>query len=71
MQKFIEVHTDGRARLINLSHVEEIFGDVNATLFTGNRYADVDESYAEVRSLIAKAQGGLPTKPIDKCATIL
>lgn len=64
MSKFIELHEKGVPRLINLDQVAKIYGAGGVAIFTfsaqGISSITPDESYAEVRVLIAKSQGGIP-----------
>ena len=66
MAKFIEVHQQGKLRLINLAWVEDIWPAEDGTqiyhAFAGPYAASqdctvVDESYEEIRELVSNAQG--------------
>lgn len=56
MEQFIEVHTEGAKRLINLRWVEEIRKNADGSasiLFKSNQnYTKVSESYSEILSKI-------------------
>lgn len=62
MAKFIEVHLNGRPHLLNLEHVSAVscgYKDVAEIRVTDVGTYNVDESYSEVRTMIANATGGL------------
>lgn len=64
MAKFIEVHYDGEPRLVNLDYVEKIlacyYGCSIHFSSVPEDFRITDESYEQLRMLIAKAQGGIP-----------
>ena len=66
MAKFIEVHQQGKLRLINLAWVEDIWPAEDGTQIfhaftnpcaTSQDCTVADESYEEIRELVAHAQG--------------
>ena len=64
MAKFVELHYDGDAMLVNLDKVQAIasFSD-GVQLLYHNDTQEIDESYEEVKQLIGEAQGGIPMEP--------
>ena len=65
MAKFIELHENGTARMINLDHILHVAPVGNQTTMMDSRgnLFWADESYEQVRKLIAAAQGGIPMQP--------
>lgn len=66
MAKFIEVHQQGKPKLINLAWVEDIWPAENGTqiyyafsepIAEAQDWFLADESYEEIRELVAHAQG--------------
>ncbi len=64
MGKFIEVHQDGVPSLLNLDYIgwisEQLGSGIIYTSGTNGSFVEVDESYGDLRLLIAAAQGGIP-----------
>lgn len=66
MAKFIELHHDGFPSLINLEHISQINDETDADgynaalVYNDNAVYLSDETYEEVRTKIARAQGCLP-----------
>lgn len=62
MAKFIDVHKDGTAYLLNLDDISSIVATGAETCFylrDGN-YSIFDERFEKVRLMIGAAQGGIP-----------
>ena len=64
MGKFIEVHQYGVPSLLNLDCIcciaEKRGSGIIYTSGTNGGFVEVDESYGDLRLLIAAAQGGIP-----------
>lgn len=70
MKKFIEVHEGKQPRLINLSQVMQIWPKADGGTEIYFAFQDSDsieaewilttESYEQIRSMISRAQGGIP-----------
>lgn len=64
MAKYIEVHQDGVPILLNLDSICEVTcpGDYGLIYICNPAwdYIEVDESYSQLREMIATAQGGIP-----------
>ena len=64
MGKFIEVHQYGVPSLLNLDCIcwisEKRGSGLIYTSGTNGSFVEVDESYGDLRLLIAAAQGGIP-----------
>lgn len=64
MEKFIEIHIDGNAMLLNLNRVLEVWHRGDGTCKISAAAEDVfytpDEPYERIRQMIASAQGGIP-----------
>ena len=64
MAKYIEVHQDGVPSLFNLDSICEVtcHGDCGLIYIRNpaGDYIEVDESYNQLREMIATAQGGIP-----------
>lgn len=62
MAKFIEVHKDGTAYLLNLDDISSITAHGAETWFyhRDGDYSVFDESFEKVRLMIGAAQGGIP-----------
>lgn len=64
MGKFIEVHQVGVPSLLNIDYIcwitEKRGSGLIYTSGTNGGFVEVDESYGDLRLLIAAAQGGIP-----------
>lgn len=62
MAKFIEVHKDGAAYLLNLDDISSITAHGAETWFyhRDGDYSVFDESFDNIRLMIGAAQGGIP-----------
>lgn len=64
MAKFVEIHQDGVPSLLNLDCIcwisEERGSGLIYTSGTNGGFVEVDESYGQLREMIATAQGGIP-----------
>lgn len=66
--KFIELHTSGKAFMVNLEQVLRVSPEnPGSVAITDVRGFTVwpDESYDQIRKLIATAQGGIPMQPSE------
>ena len=64
MAKFVEVHANNEAFLLNIENVNYIMRHGNRCAFSSNGLImDLDESYDKIKTLIGSAQGGIPMEP--------
>ena len=64
MAKFVEVHANNEAFLLNIENVNYFVRNGRRCAFYGNGIMmDLDESYDTIKTLIGAAQGGIPMEP--------
>lgn len=73
MRAFIELHWAGKKMLVNIGLVQSIQesgmsspvgeGKKCASLMFENKAVYVEESYEEIKMMVAEAQGGIPMEP--------
>ena len=73
MRAFLELHWAGKKLLVNIGLVQSIqesemwspegFEKKCASLLFENKAVYVEESYEEVKMMVAEAQGGIPMEP--------
>lgn len=64
MAKFVEVHRNGEAVMLNLDSVDSVFKDGagSIVIIRGDDWG-IDDSYLAIKQLIGAAQGGIPMEP--------
>ena len=64
MAKFVEVHANNEAFLLNIENVNYfVRHGPRCSFYANGLMMDLDESYDTIKTLIGSAQGGIPMEP--------